>query len=266
MILVNGAEGIGTGFSSYVPPYDPKVIIRNIQHVLRGEPMDPMRPYFRGFTGTTEKTGEHTWTLTGTFERQGSRIHVTELPPGKWIQDYREFLDGLDVKYENHSTENKADFFIWTELNDPKQLGLVKTIHTSNMYLIGQNGAVKKYASPEEILVDYIEMRVALYKARKAHLIKELKRNVTEQEVRARFITEVAYGRLEIFRRSRVAIEADMTRLGFPRELLVSIRTYQYTSDEINKALATVNTFQAELVKLGETAVSDLWKQDLGSL
>jgi DNA topoisomerase-2 len=266
MVLINGAEGIGTGFSSYVPPYDPKVVTKNIQHVLRGEAMEAMKPHFRGFTGTTEKTGDHTWTLTGTFERQGSRIHVTELPPGKWIQDYKEFLDGLEVKYENHSTENKADFFVWTEINDHKQLGLVKTIHTSNMYLIGQNGAVKKYASPEEILVDYLEMRMALYKARKAYLVKELKRQVNENTLRARFITEVAHGHLEIFRRTRADIEADMTRLGFPHELLVSVRTYQYTAEEITKALTLVKNLQAELSALEAMTVSNLWKQDLESL
>ena len=266
MVLINGAEGIGTGFSSYVPPYDPKVVTRNIQHALRGEAMEAMKPHFKGFTGTVEKTGEHTWTLTGTYVREGSRVHITELPPGKWIQDYKEFLDGLDVKYENHSTENKADFYVWTELNDHKALGLLKTIHTSNMYLIGQNGAVKKYASPEEILVDYLEMRLALYKTRKAYLVKDLKRQATEQTLRARFITEVAHGRLEIFRRTRTDIEADMTRLGFPHELLVSVRTYQYTAEEIAKAVTLVKNLQSELALLEATSVSNLWKQDLESL
>ena len=266
MVLVNGAEGIGTGFSSYVPPYDPKVVTKNIIHALRGEAMEAMKPYFRGFTGKTEKTGEHTWTLTGTFERQGSRIHVTELPPGKWIQDYKEFLDSLEIRYENHSTETNADFFVWTELNDPKQLGLVKTIHTSNMYLIGPNGAVKKYASPEEILVDYLEIRLALYKTRKAYLIKELRKQVTSETLRARFIAEVSSGRLIVFQRSRADIENDMSRLGFPLDLLVSVRTYQYTADEIAKTVKHIHELQAELATLESTTVSNLWKQDLDSL
>jgi DNA topoisomerase-2 len=152
-------------------------------------------------------------------------------------------------------------------MEDPvRELGLVKTIHTSNMYLIGPNGAVKKYESPEEILVDYLEMRMALYKARKIHLVKELKHQVTENTLRARFITEVAHGRLEIFRRNRTDIEADMTRLGFPHELLVSVRTYQYTAEEINKALTLVKNLQNELATLEATTVSNLWKQDLESL
>ena len=276
MVLINGAEGIGTGFSSYVPPYDPKVVTKNIQHALRGEAMEPMKPHFKGFKGKVTKTKEHTWVLEGVVQAEGSRWHVTELPPGKWIQDYKEHLDDLVEKgtiqqYENHSTETSPDFFIWGGISgameDPvRELGLVRTIHTSNMYLIGPNGAVKKYASPEEILVDYLEMRMASYKARKAYMVKELKRQVNENTLRARFITEVAHGRLEIFRRARTDIEADMTRLGFPHELLVSVRTYQYTAEEINKALTNVKNLQSELASLEAMTVSNLWKQDLESL
>ena len=266
LVLVNGAEGIGTGFSCYVPPYDPKILTRNIQHVLRGEAMEALVPHFKGFTGTTEKTGDHTWTLTGSWTREGSRVHITELPPGKWIQDYKEFLDGLEVRYENHSTETKPDFYVWTELNDPKQLGLVKTIHTSNMYLIGPNGAVKKYQSPEEILVDYIEMRMTLYKSRKAHLLKEMRREITEQTLRSRFISDVAQGNLRIFQRSRSDIEADMSARGYPRELLVSVRTYQYTDDEMHKSSDIIRKLHHDIETLEVTSVGNLWKQDLDKL
>jgi DNA topoisomerase-2 len=266
MVLINGAEGIGTGFSSYVPPYDPKVVTKNIQHALRGEAMEAMKPHFKGFTGTVEKTGEHTWTLTGTFVREGSRVHITELPPGKWIQDYKEFLDGLEVKYENHSTENKADFFVWTDLDDHKSLGLIKTIHTSNMYLIGKNGAVKKYASPEEILVEYLEMRLALYKVRKSYLLKEMKKDITEQTMRARFISDVSQGVLKIFQRRRKDIEDEMTQRGYTLDLLTSVRTYQYTQDEINKSIDMIQKLHHDISVLETTHVSNLWKQDLESL
>jgi DNA topoisomerase-2 len=134
------------------------------------------------------------------------------------------------------------------------------------MYLIGPNGAVKKYASPEEILVDYLEMRLSLYKTRKAHLIKELRKEVTAETLRARFITEVSSGRLVVFHRSRADIESDMTRLGFPLDLLVSVRTYQYTADEIAKTMNHIRELQAELATLEATTVANLWKQDLDGL
>ena len=34
MVLVNGAEGIGTGFSTSIPCYNPKDIIQNIFNLM----------------------------------------------------------------------------------------------------------------------------------------------------------------------------------------------------------------------------------------
>ncbi|KAK6588270.1 DNA topoisomerase II [Cryptosporidium xiaoi] len=51
MILVNGTDGIGTGWSSSVPNYNPKDIIMNLKRVLRGEIMVPMTPWYKSFKG-----------------------------------------------------------------------------------------------------------------------------------------------------------------------------------------------------------------------
>ena len=57
MILVNGSEGIGTGFSCYVPPFNPKDIRDNITNVLSGKSIQKMKPWFRGFKGKDHGTG-----------------------------------------------------------------------------------------------------------------------------------------------------------------------------------------------------------------
>lgn len=49
MILVNGSDGIGTGWSSSIPNYNPRDIVDNIKRKLRGEDVVPMEPWFRGF-------------------------------------------------------------------------------------------------------------------------------------------------------------------------------------------------------------------------
>jgi DNA topoisomerase-2 len=51
MALVNGSDGIGTGWSSSVPNYDPRQIIRNIRHLIAGEDLEEMIPFYNGFTG-----------------------------------------------------------------------------------------------------------------------------------------------------------------------------------------------------------------------
>jgi DNA topoisomerase-2 len=37
MVLVNGAEGIGTGWSTKIPNYDVREIISNLKRMLDGE-------------------------------------------------------------------------------------------------------------------------------------------------------------------------------------------------------------------------------------
>ena len=42
MVLVNGAEGIGTGWSTKIPNYNPREIVNNIKKMLNGEEPDKM--------------------------------------------------------------------------------------------------------------------------------------------------------------------------------------------------------------------------------
>ncbi len=55
MALVNGAEGIGTGWSTKVPNYNPREIIENLKRMIRGEVPRPMEPYFKNFRGKIEQ-------------------------------------------------------------------------------------------------------------------------------------------------------------------------------------------------------------------
>ena len=276
MLLVNGAEGIGTGFSCYVPPYDIDILKHNILCALNQVAMAPMVPHFKGFKGKITKTKDHTWVMEGVAVKEGSQIHVTELPPGKWIQDFKEHLDdlldkGTIQKYENHSTETTPDFRIWGFGGDDavKELGLTKTIHTSNMYLIGPNGAVKKYASPEEILVDYIEVRLGIYKKRKAWQLKELAAEISWLEEKARFIRGVITGAFRVMNVPLAEIEEQMVKQGFAqviRPKLLDIKTYQYTREEVAKLEALCAARRQEHTMLHGTSVVQLWKNNLGEI
>ena len=277
MILVNGAEGIGTGFSCYVPPFDYEAIKTNILCALDQVAMVPMKPHFKGFKGKTEKTKDHTWVLSGVVAKEGSQLHITELPPGRWIQDVKEHLDelvekGTIQKYENHSSETQPDFRIWGFGGDDpvRELGLTKTIHTSNMYLIGPNGAVKKYNSPEEILVEYIEIRIKIYKKRKQHLLHQLDEEIQWLTEKARFIRDVAVTpRMHIFNIPLGKIHEQLRREKYDEAIwpkLLDIKTYQYTKEEVDKLQALCRAKAAERDALKATSVVQLWKNNLSNL
>ena len=54
MSLVNGAEGIGTGWSTFIPQHDPRQIIRNIRNLMAEKELEAMHPWYKGFSGTIE--------------------------------------------------------------------------------------------------------------------------------------------------------------------------------------------------------------------
>jgi DNA topoisomerase-2 len=52
MVLVNGCEGIGSGWSTYVPNFNPRDITSMIINRLnKDEPFTDLNPWYKGFSG-----------------------------------------------------------------------------------------------------------------------------------------------------------------------------------------------------------------------
>jgi|TARA_R110002074_G_scaffold146282_1_gene295713 DNA topoisomerase-2 len=278
MILVNGAEGIGTGYSTQVPCYNPADIKANINAVIAGESLKPMTPWYKGFTGTVYKKSDTTWVMGGTFkEAANGTITITELPPGKWTQDYKEFLDvqvekGKIKYYDNHSTEDHPKFTIHGFTgNDPrKDLGLTKNINTGNMWLMTPTG-MKKYATAEAIIADYVGYRVKHYKQRKINMLKDFKAQAAVASNKARFVRMVVNGDFIVFKRKRVDIDKDLLNHKFQKyqgnyEYLMNIKTSQYTEESISRLNAEESEKKSQVTELEKLSFKDLWVNDLKNI
>ena len=64
MILVNEADGIGTGWMTKVPNYDPREIVKNLRKMLKKEDVKPMKPWFKNFRGSIEPLDHQNMYLT----------------------------------------------------------------------------------------------------------------------------------------------------------------------------------------------------------
>ena len=124
MLCVNGCKGIGTGFSTDIPPYNPLVLIDYIKKRLNKESVDSidMIPYFQGFKGTVTALSSSKYLIRGCYQVISDKvIRVTELPVGYWTADFKKHLEELiepDVKKEKEKeketktkskTKNKGD-------------------------------------------------------------------------------------------------------------------------------------------------------------
>ena len=276
MVLVNGTEGIGTGFSCYVPPFNPVDIKQNIIDHISGKPMKRMKPWFRGFKGRIFEDDD-TWVAEGVWKVLGTTIKVTELPPGRWTQDYKEYLDTLVEKkiigsFTNNSTTEDVDFVIqeYRGKDIIKDLKLQKVIRTSNMHLFHPTKGIHKYKNPELILLDFISLRYEYYKKRKTHLLEVLQKKSEMYSNRAKFVTMVINGSLVVFKRKKQDLEAQMSTI-FPRvdgayDYLLNIKTVDYTEERVASLLEESKQAKMDLEIMKHTSPLVMWENDIKNI
>jgi len=280
MVLVNGAEGIGTGFSTTIPSFNPLEIRSRLHQILmEGDQakLAELNPWYKGFQGTIEKKDSQTWVLSGVMKVVGSKIEINELPPGLSTQDFKEHLDKLVTKgtiknYTNHSTEDTVKVQVaGYDGNDAyKDLHLLKTVRTSNMHLWSPYGGIKKYNSPLDIIREFAKRRLGLFKDRKAHVVDVLERRAAERSTRADFITKVVNEEIIVFKRPKKELKTEiMTVMEVDAKVadtLLDIKTHQYTHEAIHELQEQAQRGREQLRKMQKTSIRDMWEGDLEDL
>ena len=77
LVLVNGAEGIGTGWSTSIPNFNPLDIVANLRRLLNNEELVEMHPWYNNFKGSIEevvnaKTSGKSYAVNGIVRKVGA--------------------------------------------------------------------------------------------------------------------------------------------------------------------------------------------------
>lgn len=270
MVLVNGAEGIGTGWSTSIPNFNPVDIVSNIRRLIRGERVVEMVPYYRNFRGTIEKKGEGRFLVNGVYSEHGD-LEITELPVGTWTQNYKEFLEslvqaGVIKDFKEYHTEKTVSFHVKV----PKTISNLKlstTITINNMVCFDEKQKIKRYSRPEEILEEFYHIRLRYYSARKENMLRILREEVSRLENKVRFIMEVTSGSLVISKRKKGEIVCDLEERGYSRmddyEYLLGMSLLSLTTERIEKLNSEHSRKVAEHDSLMRKTEHELWLLDL---
>ena len=238
LILVNGAEGIGTGWSTSIPCYNPREIAENIRGRLRGEEFKKMHPWFKGFTGEIIESAKGGYTIEGIFNIiDEDAFEITELPIGKWTKDYKAFLESMvnpeegeaeleDVK--EYHTNNRVHFVVKmaegklaSVVNSPggviKKFRLSTTIQTTNMVAFDSEGKIRRYGHVGEILEEFYHQRLEYYEKRKEYLASRIKRDLEILENKKRFVEEVVKRQINIMNVKRKDLVAELAKHGYKK-------------------------------------------------
>ncbi|XP_048221959.1 DNA topoisomerase 2-alpha [Perognathus longimembris pacificus] len=219
MVLINGAEGIGTGWSCKIPNFDVREVVNNIRRLMDGEEPLPMLPSYKNFKGTIEELASNQYVISGEVAILNSTtIEISELPIRTWTQTYKEqvlepMLNGTEktppliTDYREYHTDTTVKFVVkMTEekLAEAERVGLHKvfklqtSLTCNSMVLFDHVGCLKKYDTVLDILRDFFELRLKYYGLRKEWLLGMLGAESAKLNNQARFILEKIDGKIII--------------------------------------------------------------------
>lgn len=285
MILINGAMGIGTGFSCTVLPHDLKEVVKYIRDEINSEEeIDhaPLAPYFKGFKGTIENSAAGAYSTCGAFTYDEARasLIITELPVGTWTVPYKKHLEtlieaGVVKKFTDSCTDTDILFNISLSAairrdDIIKVFKLKKTHYETNMYLFDFQDKLRKFTSPEDIIQYYIPIRGHFYKLRKAYLIRRLEERILVARNKARYIQAIIEAELNVFQK-KDKLTVEMEAAGYDQvegsySYLFKMAIETLCEDNAGRLTESYRKLKDELAALEKMSLVEMWTHDLDEL
>ncbi len=347
-LVLDGAIGIGTGYSTSIPAYNPLEVIANIKAFLQGQPLTEMHPWYRGYRGKIiPLPGKNKYITVGDYVRTGpDTIKIYELPVGakncKSFSQYKEFLitlldetiakDHVLEKPKKKTAAEKAaekaekdddassksatfkssvikdflveletdiDFVVNIEFKEgvldkelannenyrfEKKLKLAYAFSATNMHMFTCDGIIKKFNSPQEILEEFMNVRLVHYERRRIYWINRYKFEHGKASAKLRFVTEVMDDVIDIRRKKRAVVDTmletavphypkystqvedseNTDKVGY--DYLLHMHIESYTEDTLDKLRKEAQRLFDLYTKLESQTNKDLWLEDLVDL
>lgn len=303
--LLNGQLGIGTGFSTSIPSYNPKQVIQHLKTKLAGQPSAGTEfvPYYEGFKGTVSKIADKKFLINGCYEKVAEdKIRITELPVGTWTMPYVSFLESLVdgqvdkagkksapvIKdFTSVSTEVSVDIVVTfpkdklreleTLAEDygcngvHKLLKLTTTVSTTNMHMFDAKLKLHKYDSVEEIIDDFYGVRLNMYQKRKDYLVVDMEKKLVKLSNRARYIQMTLEGTVDLRRKTAVQVTELLNGLKFAAldgdyKYLIKMTMDSVTAENVAAILKEKADTEMQLETLKATALEKMWLSELQML
>jgi DNA topoisomerase-2 len=291
MLLINGSEGISSGFAQKILPRDPNTIISELTKILKGnkklENVKLGAPYWKGFEGRVEQDPEtsNKWLVYGNLIRENKNsIKITEVPIGYTLDKYTEVLDALEDKnviqnYQDKS-DTKKDIYNFNlkvrrdfsdKNNDEKmyeKLKLVKSM-SENYTCIDQNNRIKVYESAEEIFIDYYNLRLEYYNKRKEYLLGKYQKDLDIFNSRYLFVKGVVDGNIVVNNKTKSNIVSQLDKIDEilkeedSYDYLLRMPIYSLTKEKLDEIKNKIKDTKELIKTLKNRNSEDLWLEDL---
>lgn len=289
VLFLNGSEGLSTGFSQSIYPRNPVEVIEYIKKKLAGtaKPRMQLLPWFKGHLGKVVKNED-----TGVVESFGvitknnmTSYTITEIPIGI---EYQKYITILDKLCDNGTIQD------YTDKCDPKTDKILFEIKTSREFTrkheaerklleafklvkglpevltcITESNKVKEYSCIQDILDDFIEIRLKYYNLRKQHILDVIQRNLDMLQSKWLFCEGIIKKTIHVANVKKDDIIKQLEKVKGIKQIdgsydyLLHIPIYQVTKEKIEELKKQIEDLKAEQKKTEATSINDMWLADL---
>ena len=249
--LLNSSTGVGTGFSSDLPSYNPLDLIAAARSLAKDIPVNetslPLLPYGAGWKGKILPTSGGYFSV-GMFTLESPRrLRVTELPLGVGTEDWLASIstppksDDGDKKAGKAAAGKAADGagaysfikdIVSKNSNDTvditltltkdvvendvvKLFKLAKKISTTNMHCLDISQTIRLFDNVYDILSYHGKVRLNLYGKRRLHLIDVNEKKLAVLNAKIRYVILVIDGQIKLGQYTTAELSDKLIELGF---------------------------------------------------
>lgn len=299
-VLINGANGIGTGYSTNILCYNPLEIVDYLRALLLNKvedlPQFEFLPYYDGFTGTIQRLSETKYIIKGIYKKiSANTIIVTELPINTWSNPFKTYVEELisndgdkETCYIKNIKDNCTDKKVLFEITfvngaidklekemDENQcngieqlLKLYDTKTTTNMRLFNCQNKLTKYEKVQDIIDEFYKERLHYYHLRKQYILQNSEKELNELYNKTRFMTEIINKTMNIYNLEEMEIDVILEEKGYDKhndsyEYLLDMKIKSLTKEKIASLQAKYNETIEHVEKIRGTTISQMWLCDL---
>ena len=294
MILINGSVGIGTGFSTSIPCFNPLDVAGVLRSLVRQEEITAtsIMPWYRKFKGEiVDISGKYH--SKGIIQRTSpTKIDVTELPIGFWTTDFKILIEQHMDKnpaiksYDDNSSKEDVKFTLhftnaasvdemivienngFTKFENDFKLVTSKGLSTTNMYLFNEKRQIEKFDTAIDIIKRFYEIRRNFYVIRKDLYLKRLEYDLNLLQNKIRFVRSVVVGDIVVYKMKKQELETVLSDMNFHKhdgkyEYLLKIPIYNFTEDKVEELEQEFSNVEANVILYRNTTVEQIWESEL---
>lgn len=287
IILVNGSEGVSSGFAQKILARNPKSIIKYIQNFLnkKATKKDWLNPFYNGFDGDIIRDPNFPddpkkWLVNGKVEKVKSNVYrIKEIPFTYDLNSYLKVLDSLEESKTilSYSDMSDGDCKLEFEVKVPKDFkhdDVLKTLKlqkpiTENYTCIDENNKIRIFEDSEEIIKSFIDIKLKFIQKRKEFLEKSFQDELDILNSKILFITMVIDKKLKINNVPKEqVIEAlskvkKIVKVQDSYDYLLKMPIYSLTKEKVEDLKNQALSKSSELEELKKMSKEQIWLKDL---